>query len=224
MITLRKDHRSSFTAALKPIVAGIALSLVLGVSAAVANIMPDYSFESATAGTTITATGMTNVCSNIRFYNGGTGTLQVVSGAAAQDGNVALKLSKTTESDSVFIDMDAAPTDSWIPVTAGQSYEVSFWARSDSDSWFVFEERGYSDWTPIATNYTGWVLNSAWTEYTSTWIAPTSVTKLDLAWNLGKGSMVLDNVCVQAVPEPASMLAMFGGFVGFVGLAIRRKK
>ncbi|MCE5200091.1 MAG: carbohydrate binding domain-containing protein [Armatimonadota bacterium] len=205
------------------VAAGVALLVISGASYA-ANLMPDYSFENLDLQT-ITAGGTTNLGDGyMRFVNlNGHGTLQVISDA--QDGNRAIKVTKTTD-DLVQVDLDSNPTASWIPVQAGQTYIMSFWARTDDSTWMQLQVNWRDDWYAAGSQYPGWALTSTWTQYSCTYVAPSNADLLQLAWLVGApGSMVIDNVSVQqVVPEPSSILAIFSALAGFAGVAGLRRK
>ncbi|MCE5315058.1 MAG: carboxypeptidase regulatory-like domain-containing protein [Armatimonadota bacterium] len=154
-----------------------------------------------TLGTTVTAPDCTNV-GYLRFVNnyGGTsstGKLEVITSGV--DGNVAVKVSKTSASDQVQFDLDVQPTISWIPVQSGHTYRVTFWARTDDPgSALVLTETAFNDWTVISSQYPGWSLTSTWTMYTTEWVAPGNANLLDLSFILNTpGSFIIDNVSVE---------------------------
>ncbi|MCE5200092.1 carboxypeptidase regulatory-like domain-containing protein, partial [bacterium] len=170
------------------------------------NIMRDPSFESLTVGTTLTTSSIS--LGTIRFVNVGTasGQLQVIS--PGEDGNVAVKVSKTSDSDLVQIDLDVNPTLTWIPVQGGHTYRVSFWARTDDPgSAIVLAEAGFQGWTHYGSQYPGWGLTSDWTMYTTEWTAPASANLLDLAFVLNTpGSFVIDNISIEDVAPATNLM------------------
>ncbi|MCE5199974.1 carboxypeptidase regulatory-like domain-containing protein [bacterium] len=174
------------------------------------NLMPDPSFESMTVGTTVTTPNCTNI-GYLRFVNnyGGTsstGKLEVVS--PGEDGNAAVKVSKTSASEGVQVDLDVQAPVSWMPVQGGHTYRVSFWARTDDPgSALVLAEAGFQGWTHLGSQYPGWALTSDWTMYTTQWTAPANADLFDLAFVLNTpGSFIIDNVSVEDVAPAANMM------------------
>lgn len=207
-----------------------ALLLVASTAAyAGVNLLADPTFATTTPGMIVTAPGTTNISSYIRFVNtGGYGKLEVI--GADQDGNGrAVKVTVNNGYDPgvtpVQIDLDTNPTASWIPVQAGQKYEMSFWARTDDLTWMQLQVNWRNGWSPVCSEYPGWALTQTWTKYSCAYTAPSGIDLLQLAWLVGApGTIIIDNISVQAVPEPGSMLAVLSGIVGLVGFGIRRRK
>ncbi|MCE5199975.1 MAG: carboxypeptidase regulatory-like domain-containing protein [Armatimonadota bacterium] len=174
------------------------------------NLMPDPSFESMTIGTTVTAPNCTNV-GYLRFVNnyGGTsstGKLEVIT--PAEDGNAAIKVSKTSASELVQVDLDVNPPESWMSVQGGHTYRVTFWARTDDPgAGLVLTHAGFHDWTHLDSQYPGWSLTSTWTMYSTEWTAPADANRLDLSFILNTpGSFIIDNVSVEDVAPAANLM------------------
>lgn len=182
--------------------------------APITNLMPDPSFESLTAGTSVTTPDSTNVGDYLRFVNNSgvgssTGKLEVVT--QSEDGNVAVKLSMVNK-DSVWMDLGAAASASWIPIQEMHTYRLSYWARTDDPgsamsvvaSGFGPGERFLGD------KIISWVgLRSNWTLFTAQWTAPDTATHLDLQFWIASssGSFIIDNVCVEDVVPASSSLS-----------------
>jgi hypothetical protein len=115
-----------------------------------------------------------------------------------------------------------------ISTTPGQSYLLSFWADADASNTFSVKENGLTiggmptsivdNGFPNNTNSNLFVDYSAWFIANSTTTTLAFTSTADPAFNSGDGSVMIDNVNVQA-PEPSSIVLMFSGILGLAFFA-----
>lgn len=116
----------------------------------------------------------------------------------------------------------------------GQTYVVNFWANADSSNTFSLTANGLTvAGTPgsIADNgFPSMTSNSSlFTDYSGEFVATSTSTTLDLtsvgdpAIGSQNGSVMVDDVNVQPVPEPGSVVLMLTGILG-LGLMVGRKR
>jgi hypothetical protein len=117
----------------------------------------------------------------------------------------------------------------------GQRYIVNFWADSDTPNTFSLLENGLAVMgAPTAITQAGFpgpITNSlSFVDYSGLFVANSSSTVLDFTatadpaiGSSSSGSVMIDDVTVQATPEPVSVVLLLTGIMG-VGLLIGRKR
>jgi hypothetical protein len=105
----------------------------------------------------------------------------------------------------------------------GGKYALTFYLGSSAqygvpDS--IFASAGTGSGTFTSTNPT---LNNVWQLETLLFTATGPSTLISLVGNSGDHYIGLDNVAVEAVPEPSTWLMMILGFLGVGFVAYRRK-
>ncbi|MCE5198659.1 MAG: carbohydrate binding domain-containing protein [Armatimonadota bacterium] len=208
----------------------LALLLTAAVCAHAQNLVPDQNFSSLTVGAVYN--GSAPFLGNGWLFNSSAGTATVVAGD--HDGN-CIKLTRTVVAEPWWNADSVLSTYPWynggaIRVNAGQQYSLSFWAKTDETSDSVVlniaplnSGDGYLN-LDVMTTYD---LTTQWQKITTTYTAPTNAACVQLSWRANMwqtGTVYLDDVSFAAVPEPASILAMLSGMVGFVGFAARKRK
>jgi hypothetical protein len=136
----------------------------------------------------------------------------------------------TAQNGSYFLDLtdyrDNVPyggVSQTIATTAGDHYALTFYLGSSAqygvpDS--IFASAGSASGIFTSTDPTS---NNAWQLETLLFTATGSSTLISLVGNSGDHYIGLDNVAVEAVPEPATWVMMILGFLG-VGLVAYRRK
>lgn len=221
------------------LVAACIFLLALSAAASYATTITDGSFENCTIGEYVDGSdGHVWLSDNLWIFganNSGSGT--IVSGT--QDGEKCLKFDRTSLNNDAVIYTSPYPWCNPVAVTPGQKYTVSFWAYGagctlnfQSAAWYSPDPVNYvvsynGNETLEGSNSTqqNYALTSNWAQYSATFTAKAGTEVEALSFrNLTVGTMYLDNVQITALPEPGSMLALFSGFAGLAGFAIRRRK
>lgn len=209
----------------------LALMLVPAVSSQ-ANLVPDPSFETLENGTTYD--GSNPYLGNAWLFNVGNSAGTVTVASRAQEGSNCMEISRTVVGDPWWNYDVVLSTYPWyngggIKVTAGNSYNVSFWAKTDStntDLKFSVASLNTSA-SYLNTDWADYDLTTTWTKYTYSYIAPANAACAQLSFrgtfNI-VGNVYLDNVSMTAVPEPTSLLTTLSAMVGLVGFVTRRRK
>ncbi|MEN6582796.1 MAG: chitobiase/beta-hexosaminidase C-terminal domain-containing protein, partial [Armatimonadota bacterium] len=160
------------------------------VTAMTGNLYPDPSFDSFIAGNTYTTgsyIGMFNFFSTVA----GNGALSVIT--PGQDGDTAIRLSRLTTSGDTGFGLQTTYIDPRIPVIAGHTYRVSFWARSDVSSDMQWTISSYPvTGSATYTNYT-YTPSAAWTQYSGTYTALSDA----VLWNIGFRSIAVRSVDID---------------------------
>ncbi|MEN6583843.1 MAG: PEP-CTERM sorting domain-containing protein [Armatimonadota bacterium] len=213
------------------------MGLSVGYSYALTNLMVDGSFENCIVGSyTVNGTWFdTSAAWSASYATGATGTYNIVN-TGAQDGGKCFKSIRTDSNPLPWNLLPAWNLNAFYQVTPGHSYTIDFWAHTDaSDIGGVQVQMpaGYNNGNlnVVDTVLNQWTsLGSAWGYYSYTFTAPTyagySIDYVGPTFSLSKGTVWIDNIRMYdnaPVPEPASILAMLSGLVGFVGFAARKR-
>jgi len=106
-----------------------------------------------------------------------------------------------------------------LALTSGQEYVVSFWAYATGDPInMVLDTEAIGSGSAVYA-----ITQGSWNQYTFAFTAGSSAVDLIFASDAGNttnGNLFLDDVSIEAVPEPASMLVL--GCAAMI--AARRKK
>jgi hypothetical protein len=208
------------------LLAALAVSFSIGTSAHAANIVADSGFEAA---------GGNNV-----YYSGqsiDSGSWTVTQGSVYIDtqdpyvyqGNNSLNLTLANP----YVPNSIAQT---LTTVAGQQYLINFYGDADSPNAFSLTENGISvtgipssiadlGFPSLNTNGN----SSLFTDYSASFVATSNSTILDFtatgdpAIGSPYGSVMIDNVNVQATPEPGSLVLMLTGVAG-LGLLLGKKR
>jgi hypothetical protein len=124
--------------------------------------------------------------------------------------------------------------DQTLSTSVGQVYLVNFWGNSDSANTFSLTENGLAVLgipTSIANNgFPGAITNSSlFVDYSGKFVATSTTTDLRFMATgnppIGSadGSVMIDDVSVQATPEPGSIVLTLTGAMG-VGLLLGKKR
>jgi hypothetical protein len=198
--------------------------LSLGLSAHASNIVADGGFEAAGGANTYFAG---------QSIDGGSWT--VTKGSVYIDSGDPYVFDGTNSLNLTGVNPYTPDSVSQILATVvGDTYQVNFWANADSSNLFSLTEDGLSlagAPTTIAQNgFPGLVSNSSlFTDYTASFYATSASTTLNFSSTANPplfssyGSVVLDDVSLQATPEPDSIVLMFTGVVA-LGLLAGRKR
>jgi hypothetical protein len=123
-----------------------------------------------------------------------------------------------------------------VATTVGQEYVISFFANSDSSNTFAVTENG-TDISGLPTSIVDNGFPSANTDgnsalfvdYTSSFIATSASTELtftatgDPGIGSPDGSVMIDDVVLQATPEPGSILLTLTGIAALALVAARKR-
>lgn len=177
-----------------------------------ANLLVNGSFED----TPVSSNSFQNVVAGNGFITGWTVTgtsVDVIAGPStwiAQDGNQSIDLAGTPGPGAVGQSF---------ATTIGQDYEVSFYLGSNHQGGGDKSVNVYIN--GVSENLTGGLTNGSWVLFTRTFTASALSTEVKFeSTNSGNFGGAVDNVSVEAVPEPFTLAG-----IGIMGLAaIKRKR
>lgn len=171
--------------------------VILAVSSYATNLLPNSSFENFTVGTTQTADWQYGDWAFAATSESG-GIMEVVS--PGQDGNVAIKLSRTsTSGDTAFGTWNTTDKLHLTPVTAGHRYVLRVWARTDDSVTLRFQVASFEDDTWLGDSPVAYVHpQTKWTLYQMTYEAPEGATYAAVSFrNMSIGSLYIDNASME---------------------------
>lgn len=209
----------------------VALVIVGAVSSAQAGMILNGDFENNTAGGSLTNLGnasFTSLMSNTTGFGAGN-ELDILSFASGfgpdpQSGKWKVGMANGGGPDAFTFNLSTG-------ITAGQAYRLSFWATrnqqfSTGDSPLLIGVSGANNAFGTQVFSTGGgVAANQWQNFSTSFVAPVngSFLSVSLADSAGNTTwMHVDNFSMEAVPEPATMVAMAVGAAGI--LARRRRK
>ncbi|MCE5315268.1 PEP-CTERM sorting domain-containing protein [bacterium] len=192
-----------------------------------ANMLPDGGFTTVPSSLTDEGstwlTGNTWVFQNVRADGGN--ELGVLNQVAGVSGGYAAQITRGSGNSWLALSSGA------VQVTAGQSYNFSFWMKLNDpllDTWGNVASFGNSDFTDWKGNTLQILTNrtEGWVHYQGVYTAPTGANyaQVQFCTNYAGTVATVSDVYLGAVPEPGSMAAVLSGFVGLIGFATRRRK
>jgi choice-of-anchor C domain-containing protein len=180
-------------------------------SLAQANLLVNGSFEDQQIGNDTFLT-VNNGQSNITGWIVEQTSVDIVSGPSrfiAQDGNQSIDIAGTPGPGTI--------KQSFATV-AGQLYTVSFWLSSNTET---SGDRSVNyDFEGVTGNVTGGLVNGAWIQFSDSFVATTNLSTIAFSsGDNGFAGGLIDNVSVEAVPEPFTLAAL-----GLIAAAASRRK
>ena len=200
-----------------------ALALVLslffvGTASAQGNIVGLGDFEGFSTGE-ISGSGNYNggtVDGTSYFLQSGTGTPSVqfidfvIDGTVARNGSQSLRADYTGGAPNSF---SAQFVPNNIPVTPGEEYEFSIWARTNGADGGTanFIVQNPNDFSTLAGGY-GLALTTTWQEYGGTFTVPAGVTQINVATQFGYDanigeSVYVDDISITPLAAPEATVA-----------------
>ncbi|MCE5314079.1 MAG: chitobiase/beta-hexosaminidase C-terminal domain-containing protein [Armatimonadota bacterium] len=189
-----------------------------------ANLVKDSSLEYFTEGTIATSTYVLGDWAfNTDSANAGGGKMEVVSDA--QDGEIAIKLSRTsTSGDPSFGTYNSSDHSHQIFVTAGHRYVVRVWAMSPDGATMKFQVASYNN----GTSNGGWLGDTAyadglatqtkWTLYQLIYTAPANTLYASIGVRVRNANtnLYIDNFTMQEVDTTTGELYPDPNFDSFI--------